>query len=205
MKFNFRNFGLWLAIGFNLFLLTEYFFDNGNAKNVVLLFWVQSILAGLENIAKILFSRGLGDKSADDSITVQSLMQKVFLAGFFTIHYGIFVLVLGAMAVFSDKLPGDMFHSTWVYPTLLLLCVGTLIDLPQKIIETRKKGTNAIILMFIPYIRLVPFIAIFLGQQYLLSQWLFPMFLVLKLGIDVFYYKYVDNVSEDHLRPSASV
>lgn len=204
MKLNFRQLGLWLAVGFNLFLFAEYLFDHSNAKNVVLVFWIQSILAGLETVAKILFAKYNNPEEPDNLASLSHLMPKVFLAGFFTVHYGVFIMVLGIMAVFNDKLPGNLFQNHWVIPTVIIMGIVTLIDLPQKILQTRAKGTSPVILMFTPYIRLVPFVAIFFAGNFLKFPYLFPLFLFLKLGIDLFYFRWVDNpIETENTKPSA--
>lgn len=187
-----KNIGLWVAIGLNLFLFAEYLFDRNNAKSVVLIFWIQSIAMGIQNVLMMLFARTGQSLIVNDVPVKSNVFNNIFMAGFFTIHYGIFILAFGAIAVVSDNVPGEITGRTWVFPTIILLLIGAVLELPQKILAVREQNTPLMKLMFTPYIRLIPLVAIFFGGAYLQSLWLFPLFLLLKLIVDLVYYRFLE-------------
>ncbi|MFN9115405.1 MAG: DUF6498-containing protein, partial [Bacteroidota bacterium] len=75
-------------VAFNLYLLAEVWFDPASVYTVLLLFWFQNICIGLANVFKILFVKS-NEMDADGN-RVFSGIRKVFVAGFFTMHYGTF-------------------------------------------------------------------------------------------------------------------
>lgn len=193
MKGYFKYFGLWLTLGINLFLLGEYLFNSGNAKNVVFIFWIQSIVLGMQNVFLILFSKSgfsINNTPGDEKKSVW--ISNLFTAGFFTFHYGIFIVGFGAVAIFSNHIPGRLFQGNWVFPTMVLIAVGALLELPQKILGVRMLETSVAKLMFVPYIRLIPFVIVMMGEPKIREFWVFPLFLTLKFIVDWVYYRYMD-------------
>lgn len=56
--------------------------------DVVILYWIENLVIGAFNVLRILFARPQGARLA-------GLAGKVFLAGFFTVHYGMFCFAHG--------------------------------------------------------------------------------------------------------------
>lgn len=198
--------GFWLVIVFNLWLLAEYIIDPANARSVVLLFLIQSIILGIENVIKMAAS------NSEEIIDVNGKLQKpnfslrIFMSVFFMVHFGVFILVFGIWALIGTKFSNGLAFQPWVYTAIVLLIVGAIIETPKKVMETRRKKTSLFFLMFIPYLRLLPFGALILGNNSLPATVLFPVFLVLKMAVDLVYYRWVDNApSEAEITPSASV
>lgn len=188
----FKNTGLWLSIAINLFLLVEYLLDHNNARNIVLIFWIQSITLGVQNVLMMLFSK-TGQSLIMNGVPVKSgIFYNIFTAGFFTIHYGIFILAFGGIAVIEKKIPGNLGGQAWVYPAIMIILIGAVLELPSKIMTVRHYDVPLMKLMFVPYVRLLPLGAIFLGASYLESMWLFPLFLVLKLIVDMVYIRFLE-------------
>ncbi|MBS3915468.1 MAG: hypothetical protein KG003_13315 [Bacteroidetes bacterium] len=181
---------LWIPLALNLFLLGEYFMDHGNAKNIVFVFWMQSILLGLENIFMMLFARTGMPIMMNNQPSTTSIFSNIFSAGFFMVHYGVFILAFGAIGVFSKQIPGELFHAKWVFPTIIILAIGAILELPGKIMEVRKRSVSLMGLMFIPYLRLIPFVIIIFGGEKLASLWLFPLFLLGKVLVDYIYFRF---------------
>jgi hypothetical protein len=128
----------------------------------------------------------------NDSPTKTNIFTNVFSAGFFTLHFGIFIIAFGAIAVFSEKIPGKLFDAQWIYPALLVLLVSFIIDLPFKLLGVRQSDVSLTKLMFVPYVRLFPFGAVFLATDELSSVWVFFLFIVLKLIVDLVYYRFMN-------------
>lgn len=78
-------------IAANLVPLFGVIFLGWSVGNILILYWLESVLIGLLNIVKILTARGKNSKKR----SAASLGGKIFLAIFFTFHYGIFTLVHG--------------------------------------------------------------------------------------------------------------
>lgn len=184
--------GFWFTIVFNLFVLTEYLFDSSNAKNVVLIFWIQSILLAAQNVLLMIFAPTGLPVEENGRIIKTSFIYNLFMAGFFTIHHGLFIIAFGAIAVLSDHIPGEFMRGSWVLPTILIMCIAAFIETPSKIMAVRENNTSVMKLMFVPYIRLIPLVAIFVGQTHIQAQWLFPIFLLLKVIVDLVYYRFME-------------
>lgn len=192
-------------MGFNLFLFTQYWMDPSQSRSVVFLFWMQAIIAGVECLIKMIFAKPIEVGSATSEDSPVGWFQKVFLSIFFIIHFGIFILFTGALAVFNKAVSGGLAFASWVWPSMILLCIAAVIELPSKVTRSRSRGTSAFILMFQPYVKLIPLAAIVLGSEFLQVQWVFPVFLLLKLGADLFYAAVVDGSWIKGVSPSASV
>lgn len=205
MRIALKNIGLWIALGFNLFLLSQYWIDPGQSRSVIFLFWIQGIIAGAECLIKMIFATSSPVASASSEVPTAGWFQKVFLSMFFIIHFGVFILFTGALAVFNKAISGGLAFASWVWPSMVLLCIAAVIELPAKVVRSRNRGTSPFILMFQPYVKLIPLAAIVLGSEFLQAHWVFPMFLALKTGADLFYAAVVDGDLGKGISPSASV
>lgn len=184
--------GLWFILFINATLWIEYVIQPANAKGVVLFFWIQSILLGIENVLKMVFSKTGEPIRINGELRSVTIWTNMFFAVFFTIHFGIFILIFGGMAVISDKIPGNLFNLSWLYPAVIALIVGLILELPGKLNAVHKKSPGLMKLMFFPYIRLLPFLLIFANNNVKI-YWLFPLFLFLKTVADLVYHVFVDR------------
>lgn len=186
---------MWLIVLINLSLLGGYLINSGNAKVVLVVFFIQSVLLGMETILKMLFCRpGDTEMIEVNGAEVKSTFgMNLFMACFFLVHYGVFILAFGMIALVSKNLPPmDPDRYSTLYPLLILIAVGMVIELPSKILAVRKKSPGLFTLMFVPYIRLIPLAVIVLGSE-IHPSLIFPLFLFLKTIVDLVYYYYVDK------------
>jgi hypothetical protein len=188
--FRIKHLGVWLTLALNLFLFAEYLFDHRNAHNIIFIFWIQSLLLGLENVFMMLFARTGLPIVVNNEPTTTSWLTNIFMTAFFSFHYGIFIIAFGLIAVFTTNIPGALHVVSWLWPTLVVMAIGALLELPGKIVEVRKRSTSLFGLMFMPYLRLLPFVVIIFGGEKIMSNWLFPLFLLAKIVVDLAYFKF---------------
>lgn len=190
---HFRKLGLMLVIAINLVLLGEYMYDHSQARLIVGLFWVQSILLGIENVLKMIVAKpaGIIKVNGVDKPVTRSI--QIFMALFFCVHFGIFILVFGLIAVLNKNLPsGGVQHAHLIFPAIAMLVLGMALDLPGKLVAVSRRSPGIMTLMFVPYIRLFPFGLIILSDK-MNQHWIFPCFLLLKMGAELVYYTVVDR------------
>ncbi len=194
-----RNLGLWLIILINLSLLISFFLNHSNAKIILVIFLIQSVFLGIENILKMLFSKTGEIVKMNGVDQPSTIFTNLFMAGFFTIHYGIFLMFFGIMAALSKNLPpANPEKYATIFPIFLLIGMGIILELPGKLKSVRVSPPGLFKLMFVPYIRLAPLGLIILGEN-IPQILLFSLFLVLKTGVDIVYYFVVDKPQQNHL------
>ena len=187
-----RYLGLWFVLLINAMLLVEYIINPSNAKGVVLFFWIQSIILGIEHVLKLLFAKTGESMVVNHKLTTSTIGTNLFTAAFFTIHYGIFILSFGAIAIISKSVPGELFNVRWIFPAVVALLVVSVIELPGKLLQVHRKSPGIAKLMFMPYVRLLPFLLIFLNISNE-AFWIFPAFLALKVVVEVVYFYFDDR------------
>lgn len=153
-----------------------------NAFDVMFLYWAESAVIGIYNVVRILMSRG----------TLQH--SKFFVAPFFMVHYGIFMLVhLVFIAVFAGMMGrGDKFTSPekmvlqFFSNTYTLISIGAMLvshgfELFDKYIKLREyENTNVMEQMFRPYGRIVLMhLSIIFGAFLVFFIPFFPVFLLI--------------------------
>lgn len=143
----------------NAFTLFWALFGGWGLHEVMLIYWSQSVLIGFVNVFRILALRDYSTEGVkvDGRPVKPTIWFKVYTAGFFAVHYGLFHLVyfmfLGFYAFASKEaepvdplivLPIGMFFANHVY----------------SFIHNRRRDearlTNIGYLMFKPYIRIFP-------------------------------------------------
>lgn len=197
-----RHLGLWLILSINLGLFVDYLIDHDRASVIVLLFWFQSIFLAFENVLKMLFCKTGEPIIVNNKEQVTGIGTNIFMAMFFLIHHGIFIVFFGAMAILNKQNFHGLFsHTKFLGTAALLMLVAMLIELPGKIRSVMLKSPGLSKLMFLPYIRLMPFVVLILGSE--MNQALvFPLFMILKSGVDVVYYLFVDQRHEKNAQAS---
>lgn len=182
-------------LAFNLYLLAEVWFDPESIYTVLLLFWLQNISIGLANVFKILFVKS--DQTDQHGIPFLLGIRRVFMAGFFTVHYGTFQM---AYLIFLLTLRFDhvqfKLQPMVLYPALLLLFSSTFLGLPASIRAASKRNAGLGELMFLPYLRIVPMTLLILVNAYYQDFRSIALFVFMKLLADVLMYVFTDGISD---------
>ena len=182
---------------FNLYLLAEVWLDPASVYTVLLLFWFQNICIGLANVFKILFVKS-NEMDADGN-RVFSGIRKVFVAGFFTMHYGTFQM---AYLIFLLTLRFEhvdfRLQPMVIYPALILLFISTFLGLPASIRAATQRNAGLGELMFLPYLRILPMTILILVNAYYQDFRGIALFVFMKLIADVAMYVFTDGQSERH-------
>jgi hypothetical protein len=74
-------------------------FGGWQILSVMLLFWLENVIVGLFNVARILLARGASDGSGQALPAPFAAAGNLFVAAFFTVHYGMFCAVHGIFVV----------------------------------------------------------------------------------------------------------
>jgi hypothetical protein len=187
-------------VAFNLYLLAETWFDPGSVYTVLLLFWLQNICIGLANVLKILLVKSNQMDEAGNRIF--SGIRKVFVAGFFTVHYGTFQL---AYLIFLLTLRFEhidfRLQPNVLYPALVLLLIATFLGLPENIHAASKRNAGLGELMFLPYLRILPMTILILINAHYQDFRGIAMFVLMKLIADVAMYAFTEGKTDR--QPSA--
>lgn len=193
MRWNHYRAGFWLMLLLNLLLLIEYMWKPEIGNVVVIIFWIQSILLGLETILKILFTPEGEVLNVNGKDTRSSFFLNLFTAGFFTVHFGVFIMVMGALSLVFMKDSSGLKMMKYAYPAFFLIVAGVVIELPRKLRGVRRNSPGVVTLMFAPYIRLVPLAIIMLGSQSMDMKWVFLLFIIGKAVAEWVYFYTVDR------------
>jgi uncharacterized protein DUF6498 len=100
-----------LLIAVNLIPLYGVFFWDWDVFPLILLYWLENVWLGLMNIIRIMAHPGL-EGASPLALTVG----KIFTAGFFTVHYGMFCFVHGVF-VFQVFGEGHISRSSSFFPS----------------------------------------------------------------------------------------
>jgi hypothetical protein len=109
----------WVLVLANLIPIWGVLFDQWSTFSVVFLFWIENVIIGIFNVAKMLTYGFLGTPShpSDDikipgRVITRGLMMlgMTFMSAFFTFHYGMFCFVHGifVMALLGGKMGHGM-------------------------------------------------------------------------------------------------
>lgn len=201
-------FPILLLIAANLVPLFGVFFFGWSVGNILILYWLESVLIGLLNIVKILAAKGESAKKPSAS----SFGGRLFLSIFFTVHYGMFTFVHGVFV--ADMFDGkaaliDMQASG----TLLWVMLGFVLShgfslgvnyFGKAEFQTRSPDKQ----MFAPYGRvIVMHVVILLGGALVMAFgspiWALIVLIVLKTGIDMTAH-HASHRAAAHAKESAS-
>jgi len=187
---------IFLLIAANLLPLIGVLFFGWRVFPILLLFWLENIIAGLFNLPRIWFSRGDKEHSHLRSKKITSML-------FFSIHYGIFTLVHGifVMALFGpDSLKQGsisvqevfyligQYHLQWA---LLALFISHFFSFMNNYLGKQEYQQVSIKqLMNEPYARVIILHLTILGGGFVLTAlgqpvWGVVLLLVIKTIIDV--------------------
>lgn len=172
------DFGLWVTLCMNLFLVYEYIETPRIIDTIILLFYVQSVLIGIFNALDMF--------TVTNSVGESGNMSAKGCAGlFFLVHYGIFHLVyLFFLPQIINYKNVDWHFFMLTFYIILSSCLITFI---QDKWRNRHEAMNLSAMFFMPYARIVPMhLTILLPQFLKISAPL--LFLVLKTLADVVMY-----------------
>ena len=184
----------------NLGTLVLALVENWPLKTILFIYCGQNIIIGLFNVIRILGVRRV-DTPRQPDVEVPPVVT-YFLAGFFTLHYGLFNFgyfqFIGRPAVAEWG---------WIWLSLGLFFAHHLFSFQQ---HSRKKNRDTDLgrLMFFPYLRIVPMhLTIIFGGFFMLlfrnelaEKAVLVFFLLLKTNADLSMHK-VEHAGED--RPPA--
>lgn len=193
----------------NLLAILFFVTGDGSIMQVLWIFWAQSVIIGVVNVARITtlgsaISPSVGTQASRlGDVTVKSV-----LAAFFILHYGLFHLVYAIfLAVFtygnttfndgpSPFTAADRAVNIWlVLLTSMIFALHHFISYKNEVRERSRHSAiaNIAVVMITPYLRVVvmhiiiilgPFIAIEVG-----AKWLFIPFMILKTMVDLALHK----------------
>jgi hypothetical protein len=186
----------WLIIIIaNLMPLLGVFFWAWTVFSIVILFWLESIIIGFFNILKMIFAQN--EKLQIDNKIQSSGCAKLFLIPFFTVHYGMFMLVQGIFIfIFWGKdlktEPDIVFNlhlqlGRFFWWSFIILIISHLASFLFRYIyngEYKKYALSQ--LMFAPYSRVFIQQFVIIGGAFLLQ--IFPtnlVFLALLIGLKI--------------------
>jgi len=180
----YRDSGFWILLLVNLGLLIRFLFFNMPIESVMMAYWIQSVIIGLFNTARILLYPTQNITSPPE-ISLRKKSRN-FTGVFFFFHFMGFHLAYLFLLVVTVGSP-NMFHGFW------LTVGGFLFAGLVEFINDRKadKGTNPPFsvggLMFMPYLRIIP-MHLFIAGPHWLGWSHGAMFLALKIPVDILLY-----------------
>ena len=158
---------------------------------LVLLYWLENVVIGVVNVIKML-------SCADN----EAFIKKIFLSGFFTVHYGMFCLGHGTFVVdlFGGKEDSLDQVITIIFETglkwaLLALVVSHFFSLlTNYFLRGEYKTLSSPVIMFMPYKRIIVLhVFIIFGamalQAFGVSQWGLLALAAVKIIADLMAHK----------------
>lgn len=128
-------------------------------RDLMLVYWMQSVIIGLMNVIRILRLRdfsteGLRQRGRQVPVTPGS---KYGVAVFFCLHYGFFHFIYLFFLRTPGRGPeGDPVASYWLAGCALLFLVQHAFSLRQTLARDASGRPNLGKLMFLPYLRILP-------------------------------------------------
>jgi hypothetical protein len=181
----------------NLVPLAGVLFWGWTVFSVVFLFWLESLVIGFFNVLKMLFAQGTVENLAMNHKPQNSGCAKLFMIPFFTVHYGMFMLVQGIFIfIFLGKdLKTEPDIATNLHLVLgrffwwafIILIINHLISFIFNYwLNGAYRRSEASKLMFAPYSRVFIQQFVIIGGAFLLQ--IFPtnlVFLALLVGLKI--------------------
>lgn len=140
----------------NLIPLFGVIFYGWDLSSLMVLYWFENVIIGFINVFKMQHVTVISDGNSNLRINGQPAENypKIFLVGFFAIHYGIFTLVHGGFVFALFGLPDVSFFNFML--ALVALFISHFISYHQNFIGKEEfKKTTVAKQMFSPYSRIV--------------------------------------------------
>lgn len=182
---------VWSLVGSNLLTIVFAVLEKWDARTVLWLYWWQSVIIGLFNVAKIISLKDFSTEGfkIGETPARPTVSTKVFTAFFFFLHFGFFHAVY---AIFLSSRIFGLASATPAAPfyfdlnLAVFFANGLFTFIVRK--EWRRKHENIGSVMFSPYYRIVPMhLTIILGGLFGHGVVLY-LFLFLKTANDVISY-----------------
>lgn len=169
----------------NLLVIILAIVQKWDISTVLWVYWIQSIIIGFFQFLRILSLK----KFSTDNFRINNqpvsptIQTKTFTAFFFAFHYGFFHFIY-AIFLFNLFTSNQPFNFTYLFIGGLIFFLNHLFSFYHNRIMDQQKTQNIGLLMFAPYVRIIPMHLIiifgaFLGQSTLI------IFLLLKTSVDL--------------------
>ena len=193
--------GLWMLVVFNLYLLDFYQENPDQIKTLIFLYWTQSVFIGILTFLDLMLIRSIGPKTVYTNGTPisETFSSKGCAASFFAFHYGFFHF--GYLIFIAIKIDG---HLQMHFYTIgaAILAFSLILDFIIKKIREGNSNVNIGKVFFMPYIRIIPMhLAILLPEFIPMSN--YTVFIALKISMDLLMHFVVSNHYKSHSLSSA--
>ena len=175
----------WLLIAINAYLIIYYTEHPDSINEIILLFWIQSVLIGVFNFLDMLTLKNFAAgnvKMNNKPVLSDPANRAGCMACFFAVHYGVFHF---AYLIFLFTLI-DIKNIDWqfVQISFFAMLAASIANFVQNKIRNKTQDVNISAMFFMPYARIVPMHLVILAPKFLnISAPL--LFLTLKTFADV--------------------
>lgn len=140
----------------NLFTIFFAMVEDWSLLTVMWVYWSQSVIIGFFTVIKILSFKVPPEKLNENDLGRKApLLAKIFLAGFFTFHYGFFHFGYASFLEVFSQMSNSPVESHYVFLTTCVFFANHLYSfLYNRTKETSKM--NAGIIFMAPYARIIP-------------------------------------------------
>ena len=198
LKFVFADPEFWAIFLFNGFIIYSYYIDVTSAKSVIALYYVQSILIGLQTFIRMIAS-GL-------NLPAKTPFSGRFgTALFFAFHYGMFHLIYFVFIIVIIMNMSGSLSLILIAGASLFMLLNMIMSLFSDIRRDRSNFTVPGAIMFQPYLRIAPmhlFIIIGFNEEREMISRAFVIFIILKTVADILMHIVV-NQTYIRRRPKA--
>jgi hypothetical protein len=185
-------------IGANLVALLVAYATKMSLRDLMLVYWIQSVVIGVTNVIRIARLRGFATDgfTMNDQPVQESPRAKGQVALFFALHYGFFHAGYLLFILVAPRSAGGGLAPLYVYAILaLVFAANHAYSLRHNLARDARGRPNIGTLMMLPYARIVPMhLTIILGGLMTGSTFAFFLFGLLKTAADV-----VMHVAEHHI------
>ncbi|HVX51391.1 MAG TPA: DUF6498-containing protein [Chitinophagaceae bacterium] len=181
--FSIDNTGLFALLLVDGYITWSYIADHAIFDDVIIIFYIQSVLIGVFNALDIFTVSNLADKNAG----IKSSRGCTGL--FFLFHYGMFHLVY--LFFLPSLITLKNVHWHFVLMAFYLLAASCLTNFIQNKMRNRHQAMNISVMFFLPYARVIPMHITILAPKFL-NITAPVVFLILKTLADIitwFVYK----------------
>jgi len=145
----------------NVFALVLGWYTGMPLRELMLIYWIQSVVIGLSNVIRILKLHNFSTEgfTSNGQRVPETRAGKIQVAGFFAMHYGIFHAVYFMFIVFGDRHhPLADLGGSWLAFGLIALSfvLNHAFSLKHNIESDASGRPNLGTLMFMPYLRIIP-------------------------------------------------
>jgi len=175
-----------VLIAANLVALAVAYGTGMSLRNLMLIYWIQSVIIGLCTVVRILSltSFSTEDLKMNDQPVEATAATKRRVAFFFCIHYGIFHAVYLTFVAFAER--GALGSATGYVICALVFTANHGYSLLHNLRRDAQGRPNIGTLMFLPYARILPMhLTILVGGAFTGGTFAFLLFGFLKTLADV--------------------